>query len=225
MEAEKDTGSGAAEEPGFRTLIVDDEHLYARAIGEELERSRIACDLAYTAAQALDLARSQAYKAILLDHKLPDDDGIRIIPILLARQPGAVLIMMTAFETIPNAIQAIRQGAEDYLVKQPSVKPIVDKVLELRRREKIRNKVEGWEEHEREGLLGDTPAMQQVREKIRKAAQSPDTTVARAAIRALGGLESPEGAAALEQEAARSESPLAPLARAELRQRSPLGNP
>ncbi|MFH1438479.1 MAG: response regulator, partial [Pseudomonadota bacterium] len=177
MEAETGNSRGAAEEPGFRTLIVDDEHLYARAIGEELERSRIACDLAYSAAQALELARSQAYKAILLDHKLPDDDGIRIIPILLARQPGAVLIMMTAFETIPNAIQAIRQGAEDYLVKQPSVKPIVDKVLELRRREKIRNKVEGWEEHEREGLLGDTPAMRQVREKIRKAAQSPDTTV------------------------------------------------
>ena len=120
MAVEPGKEKGDAVEPGFHTLIVDDEHLYAQAIGEELQRSRVACDLAFTAAQALDLARSQAYRAILLDHKLPDDDGIRIIPILLARQPGAVLIMMTAFETIPNAIQAIRQGAEDYLVKQPT---------------------------------------------------------------------------------------------------------
>jgi two-component system response regulator AtoC len=164
-------------ETAFRALVVDDEHLYAQAIGDELEQSGVAFDLAYSAAEAMTLAQSRAYQAILLDHKLPDDDGIRIIPLLLSRQPGAVLIMMTAFETIPNAIQAIRQGAEDYLVKQPSVRPVVEKVLEIRCRERIRKKVEGWEDHEREGLLGDSPVMGQVRDKIRKAAQSPDTTV------------------------------------------------
>jgi two-component system response regulator AtoC len=167
----------ASAETGFRALIVDDEHLYAQAIGDELEQNRIDCDLAYTAAEAIALVQSRAYQAILLDHKLPDDDGLRIIPLLASRQPGAVLIVMTAFETIPNAIQAIRQGAEDYLVKQPSVRPIVEKVLEIRCRENVRRKVEGWEEKERGGLLGDSPVMQQVREKIRKAAQSPDTTV------------------------------------------------
>jgi len=164
-------------EAGFRALVVDDEHLYAQAIGDELEQNGVAFDLAYSAAEALALVQSHPYQAILLDHKLPDDDGIRIIPLLLSRQPGAVLIMMTAFETIPNAIQAIRQGAEDYLVKQPSVRPVVEKVLEIRCRERIRNRVEGWEDHEREGLLGDSPVMHQVRDKIRKAAQSPDTTI------------------------------------------------
>jgi two-component system response regulator AtoC len=164
-------------ETAFRALVVDDERLYAQAIGDELEQRGVAFDLAYSAAEAMALIGSRPYQAILLDHKLPDDDGIRIIPLLLSRQPGAVLIMMTAFETIPNAIQAIRQGAEDYLVKQPSVEPIVARVLEIRCRERIRKRVDGWEDHERQGLLGDSPAMEQVRDKIRKAAQSPDTTV------------------------------------------------
>jgi DNA-binding NtrC family response regulator len=173
------TRKGGEEKAGtvFHTLIVDDELLYAQAIVEELERRGITCDTAGSAADAIALAQSRAYQAILLDHKLPDDDGIRIIPVLLARQAGAVLIMMTAFETIPNAIQAIRQGAEDYLVKQPSVQPIVKRVLELQNREQVRRSVQGWREHKQEGLLGSSRSIEQVREKLRKAAQSPNTTV------------------------------------------------
>jgi DNA-binding NtrC family response regulator len=169
----------ASDEPNtaFRALIVEDEHLYAQAIGRDLERKGVQCDLAYSAAEAVAMAGTHAYQAILLDHKLPDDDGIRIIPILLSRQPGAALVMMTAFETIQNAIQAIRQGAEDYLVKQTSVKPIVERILEIRNREEIRHKVLGWEEHGQAEPLGVSAAMQQVREKIRKVALSPETTV------------------------------------------------
>ena len=114
----------------FCALVVDDEDLYAQAIGREIGRQGISCDLAYTCREALEFAARRQYGVILLDHRLPDDDGIRIIPQLLTQQPDAALVMMTAYQTIPNAVRAIRHGAEDYIVKEASVAPILERVLE-----------------------------------------------------------------------------------------------
>lgn len=161
----------------FNVLVVDDEVLYARAIARELERQGITCDIAVTAAEALERAATSTYHGIVLDHKLPDDDGIRIIPVLLARQVSASLVVMTAYEAIPNAIQAIRNGADDYLVKQTSIKPIVDAVLEMRRRYTIRLRGTGWDQHNTGGLLGTSSAIVAVREQLRRVASRRETTV------------------------------------------------
>lgn len=123
------------------------------------------------------MVRLRPYQAILLDHRLPDDDGIRIIPLLLASQPDTAVVMMTAFETIPNAIRAIRRGATDYLVKQTSVLPIVERVLEIRMQEEVRSRIQGWSNGRRPRLLGQAPAIELVRGKIRKVARSALTTV------------------------------------------------
>jgi len=161
----------------FRVLIVDDEQLFAQAIGRELKRHGITCDLAYNAEEAISLSRSGYYQAILLDHKLPDDDGIRIIPLLLGRQLKSSLIMMTAYETIQNAIQAIRRGAEDYIVKQTSIKPIINRVLEIRKKHHVRKSTSDWEDQKKEGPLGESPGIRKLREKIVKLSSRRDTTV------------------------------------------------
>ena len=161
----------------FRALVVDDEELYAEAIVRELERLGVRSDLAFTCHDALRRAEGQRYSVILLDHRLPDDDGIRAIPLLLARQPGATVLMMTAYQTIPNAVQAIRQGAEDYIVKETSIQPIVERVLEVQQRDSVRRAADGWQEHQRGGLLGLSAGVTLVVEQLRKAASSPDTTV------------------------------------------------
>jgi len=173
-QAKKEPGTESAP---FRVLVVEDIELYAQAIGGELERNGIACDLAHTAADALALAQSASYQAILLDHKLPDDDGIRIIPVLLGRQSGCSLIVMTAYETIQNAIQAIRQGAEDYIVKETSIQPIVRRVLEIQRRNSVRMSGQGWDEHRKDGLIGQSPGIIRVREQIEKGAARANTVV------------------------------------------------
>jgi len=122
-------------------------------------------------------AEVRRYQVILLDHRLPDDDGLRILPLLLARQPEASLIMMTAYQAIPHAVQAIREGADDYLVKETSIQPLLDRVLELRRRDGLRQAAGGWQEHQREGLLGRSEGMVRVLEQLQKLFRAPDTTV------------------------------------------------
>jgi DNA-binding NtrC family response regulator len=161
----------------FSALVVDDEQLYAQAIRRELTRQGVSCDLAYSGEQALRQVDSCCYQVILLDHRLPDDDGIRIIPLLLARQPTASLVMMTAYHTVPNAVQAIRHGAEDYIIKETSLQPIIDRVLEVRRRFEIRSAGNGWHEHKRKGLIGRSPGMVEVVAQLEKIARSSDTTV------------------------------------------------
>lgn len=168
-------GTGAGGE--FRVLVVDDEQLFARAISREIQRQGMACDVAYCAAEAMDRARTGCYSVILLDHKLPDDDGIRMIPALLARQMSATVIVMTAYEAISNAIQAIRQGAEDYLVKETSIQPIVNAVLEVHRRFQVHAAGSDWDEHEREGLIGRSPVMIRVREDLKRVSRQIETTV------------------------------------------------
>ena len=161
----------------FRALVVDDEDLYAQAIEREISRQGIFCDLAYNCREALEFAASRQYGVILLDHRLPDDDGIRIIPQLLAQQPDAALVMMTAYQPIPNAVQAIRHGAEDYIVKEASLAPILERVLELRQRAQLREEALGTADAKCQGLLGCSRAMRLVIDELSKVAVAKDTTL------------------------------------------------
>jgi two-component system, NtrC family, response regulator AtoC len=161
----------------FRALVVDDEALYAQTIGREIGRQGIACDVAYSGREALQFVAKQQYGVILLDHRLPDADGIRIIPQLLVKQAEAAVVMMTAYQTIPNAVQAIRHGAEDYIVKEASVAPILERVLELHRRARLREGCPCVADAKACGLLGRSNAMGMVIEQLKKVAVSPETTL------------------------------------------------
>ena len=170
--------SGAANGLGeFRVLVVEDERLYARAVARSLRQHGVDADIAPTGAAALTLAEGNLYGAILLDHKLPDADGLELIPVLRGRQPKAAVVVMTAFETIENAIHAIRLGAEDYLVKETSVAPIVERVLELRRRTELRAAWTRKGAPEAALLLGESPGILRVVEELQKVARAPGTTV------------------------------------------------
>lgn len=161
----------------FRALVVDDEQLFARTVARELSRKGVAADVAYTAGEALERVGGTEYHVILLDHKLPDDDGIRIIPKLRARQPGCSVIVMTAYQTIPSAVQAMRQGAEDYIVKEATTARLIERVLEVRQRITARRAMPEGGEPRREGLLGRSPAILNVIRMLEQVASSPDTTV------------------------------------------------
>ncbi|HOH76374.1 MAG TPA: sigma-54 dependent transcriptional regulator [Myxococcota bacterium] len=172
MTGDKEFRDGSAG-PVFATLVVDDEVLYARAIARALTRNSIRCDLAHSAAEAVEKVRTSIYDVILLDHKLPDGDGIELIPPILVQQKTAAVIVMTAFEAIPNAIQAIRNGAEDYRVKQTSTQPLVDAVLEIMRRRRV---YRGTREPQ-SGLTGSSPQIQQVVSEIAKVAPASSTVL------------------------------------------------
>lgn len=161
----------------FSVLVVEDEKLYAKGIQRELARNHIQSEVATSISEAVQLLEKISFQVILLDHRLPDGDGIRMIPLFMAKQPKVSVVVMTAYDSIPSAIQAIRLGAEDYLVKQTTLRPLVEKILELKKKWEVHGLQDIWDDHKKDGLLGRSLAIQRVRESLRKVARQPETTV------------------------------------------------
>ena len=163
----------------FHALIVDDEKTYGTALARALRRRDVECDVALDAESAISKARSAGpYQVVLLDNRLPDTLGLRIIPRLRAIMPGAAIVMMTAYESIPDAVEAMRLGAEDYISKSTRTEPIVARVMEARERMLARDGYDPSIPPGRdESLLGQSEIMRTVRDRLDEVASSPGTPV------------------------------------------------
>lgn len=117
----------------WRILIVDDEETYARALQRLLGRRGIEADVATTAAEGLVRARRHPYTLVLLDYLLPDGTGLDLISPLRQLKPAPAVLMMTAYGTIENAVEAMRRGATDYVPKSTALPDVVERVAEAER--------------------------------------------------------------------------------------------
>jgi two-component system NtrC family response regulator len=191
----------------FRTLIVDDEETYARSLKRLLARRGVQADVAGTAADGLERARRGRYGLVVLDYMLPDGNGLDLIPPIRSLRPAPTVLMMTAFGTIENAVEAMRRGAHDYVTKSTELPAIVERVVDAQRIALARAEAEqrgggpasmagegslaaalvggeggitgpdGAAVPGFGGLLGESPAMRETRQRIAEVARSPDTTV------------------------------------------------
>jgi DNA-binding NtrC family response regulator len=161
----------------FSILIIEDEVTYARALGRSLEKKGLRVCLEATASSGLERARREKFDVILLDNRLPDILGLNIIGRLLAIHPLTSIIMMTAYGTVEDAVDAMRQGAEDYVVKSTSPVTIVDRVLEIRERNLKREKTGNGRHWSAEELLGECDGLRVVRQQIEEVSRSAETTV------------------------------------------------
>jgi NtrC-family two-component system response regulator AlgB len=117
-------------------LIVDDaknirDHL-ATYVGQLGHRVRTAAD----GAEALALVAAERFDLVVSDVRMAGVDGLALLRELRARRPDAVVVLMTAYGTVPQAVEAIQAGAYDYLLKPFSleqVRAVIDRVLEVRR--------------------------------------------------------------------------------------------
>ncbi|MFO0573510.1 MAG: sigma-54 dependent transcriptional regulator [Polyangia bacterium] len=161
-----------------RTLIIDDEETYARALQRLLGRRGIEADVATSAADGLQRARRGPYALVVLDYLLPDGTGLDLIAPLRQLKPSPAVLMMTAYGTIENAVEAMRRGATDYVSKSTALPDVVERVAEAERVARASLKVPASPTQSlTQAFLGDSPAMREVRARIEEVAQSPDTTV------------------------------------------------
>ena len=168
----------------FRTLIVDDEETYALSLKRLLSRRGVEAQVAGTAQSGLAAARAGGFDLIILDYMLPDGNGLDLIPQLRALRPAPTVLMMTAYGTIENAVEAMRRGASDYLTKSPELPGIVERVVETERIARVKSAVEQRAIPANLGdaartpeLLGDSAAMRELRDRIVEVARAQDTTV------------------------------------------------
>lgn len=98
-------------------LVVDDDNALRNTLMEVLENEGLQVTAATSADEAMNLAQQSPFELILLDMVMPGTDGMTAIPLLKKLTPRSRIVVMTAYASVQNAVQALQQGADDYLVK------------------------------------------------------------------------------------------------------------
>ena len=160
-----------------RILVVDDEQSMRDFLSIMLHREGYLVDVAIDGAQAVVHLREHSYDLVISDIKMPRMGGLELLSHIKERTPETVVLMVTAFSTTEEAVEAMKQGAYDYITKpfkNEEIRLIVKNALERRdlRRENLALKEQLGRRYSFEGLIGKSKAMQDVFSLIRKVATS-----------------------------------------------------
>jgi DNA-binding response OmpR family regulator len=119
--------------PAFqnRILVIDDEPNLLRTLSLILQRSGYEVTSASTAEEARNAIKECDYNLIFLDLKMPDINGLDLLPEIREENPDAPVLILTAHATLESAIEAVRKGARDYLLKPYDPEQIIERVGEL----------------------------------------------------------------------------------------------
>ena len=165
-----------------RILIIDDEPAMLEACEETLAHRGYRVEICDIPDDGVERARQKTFDVVLLDLKMPDKDGLEVLGELKSIDASLKMIMVTAFPTIATAIQAMKEGAFDYLPKPFSPDQLiltVDRALEqkrlaeenilLRRALKVRP---GFD-----GIVARSQAMERVMDLVERLADSDSSVL------------------------------------------------
>src|SRR5579864_5851720 len=158
-------------------LIVDDERSIREACREVAQSLGFSTFVADSAEHAYRLLETQAFDAVLLDLRLPGAGGLDALRRIKDRRPDSLVIVVTGYGTVQSAVQAMKNGAYDYVTKPftlDELKMLLDRVashLKLKPenrllREKVKSK-QGFG-----GIVGRAPEMEKLYRIIAKAENS-----------------------------------------------------
>jgi two-component system, NtrC family, response regulator AtoC len=157
-----------------KLLIVEDEVLFARAVMRRLQKAGYECAHVETLQDARAIFKQFSPDIVLLDMRLPDGNGLDLLADLVLKK--VAVIVMTAHGEISDAVNAIKQGAIDYLKKPIDLEELLLSVQKAEAsamqsnsldysRQRNAHAIDGVE------LLGESPAMQSVKAQIQRIAQ------------------------------------------------------
>ena len=162
-----------------RLLVIEDEDKLRRVIELQLSGTY---DLDLAASGEEGLRFMDRADLILTDLKLPEMDGMQVLAHARQINPSAPVIVMTAFGTIENAVEAMKRGAADFLLKPFSLdhlSAIIEKALEVRalRDENRALKEELGRRYQFDNIIGHSPNMQEIFQTILRIAPSRATVL------------------------------------------------
>jgi len=159
----------------IHVLIVDNDQAHAEAVAESLERVGYQCAIATSGPEAVEKVRRETYDVVVTDLVMNEIDGIGVLVETKKVLPDSEVILLTGHGTIQSAVEAIQQGAFNYLLKPLDIKElraVVDKASEnLRLR---RTNAELYRQLDErfgfEGIIGSSPKMNHLIEMLKRIA-------------------------------------------------------
>ena len=156
-------------------LVVEDEDIIRTTLGEFLSGEGFAVEATGTVTDALGMVREHNFDVAICDVQLPDGDGIELINRLQQINPEMFVLVITAYATVENAVDAFKAGAFDYLVKPVIFEDLLNKLERLFRyknllaeNKSLRRELDRKEEFEQ--IVGSSSVLDQLQETIRKVA-------------------------------------------------------
>lgn len=193
-------------------LIVDDDKSIRYSLKRMME-GKYSILTAQNGEEALERVKESFPDLILMDIKMPGRSGIDVLREIKLIDPKSPVIIMTAYGTTETAIEAMKYGAFDYILKPfpiPQMKGLVEKALSLRtmmKQEVIYASTEGEETDQGERIVGSSPKMQEIYKIVGQIAPS-DVTVL---LRGESGTGKELFARAIYQHSSRSNLPFLPV--------------
>ncbi|HDI00107.1 MAG TPA: sigma-54-dependent Fis family transcriptional regulator [Firmicutes bacterium] len=165
-----------------RILVVDDDPLMLDFLKEALLRQGYKVDTAEDGEEALRKVEEKGYDLVITDVRMPGVDGMTVLESVKRDFADTEVVVITAYGTIRNAVEAMKMGAYDYLTKPFSVEEVevvVQRALERKRliSENIRLKRELEKVQGLRTLVGQSPAMRKVLEMIEMVAPTKATVL------------------------------------------------
>jgi two-component system response regulator AtoC len=166
---------GAPRAAALRVLVVEDDQRMLEILTRHLDRMGYAVRGAEGAGRALQLLEEEAADVLLSDIRMPGMDGRTLLQLSRDRFPGLRVVLMTAFGSIDDAVEAMKAGAYTYVCKPFKVEEIAAVLRNAAREVALGRQVEALREairgrYSADLLVGISPAMQQIRRSIREAA-------------------------------------------------------
>ena len=164
----------------MRVLVCDDERVFRDSLAKMLRKTDHQVETVSTGEEALTRLREEEFDVVLCDLRLPGINGIDVLRQALMLSPQTGVLIMTAYSSVETAIQALREGAFDYMVK-----PILhedlrarlarfEELVSLRQRNELlrRQLARQWDKGP---LIGESPAFKTIIEQVNRVAPTDST--------------------------------------------------
>jgi diguanylate cyclase (GGDEF)-like protein len=166
----------------MRILIVEDEENARNALRDILIRRQFAVESVANGEEALRLLEQEEFTVLLTDLRMGDMDGIELSRRAKAIRPMLFIIILTAYGNVENAVQALKQGVYDYLIKPINTDVLLGKLGQIAELFSLRGEVEKYRKQlngpvHLQDLIGQDPKMLEVFRLIRRAAATDNTVL------------------------------------------------
>lgn len=160
-----------------KVLVVDDESLVRDFLADILRKKNLEVFTAENGQKALSLLKEQSFDMVFTDMKMPDLTGIDLLHKIKEHSPSTIVVVVTAYASIENAVEAMRLGAFNYLIK-PFSPDTIEIVLEKAREHALlihenlylRQQVSG--NHHVPTIIGESTALKKIMDEVLQVAPS-----------------------------------------------------
>jgi response regulator RpfG family c-di-GMP phosphodiesterase len=154
------TTTSLTESFGTRVLIVDDELAHLKVLAVMVEQAGMTCKTAPSAMAALSLLQKEPIDAVIADLNMPGVSGLELLTEIRRHYPHMVFLMATGIEDVRIGVQAMQQGADDYLIKPLQIEVVMVSLERAFHKQWLEQQVENYRQNLEEMVCKRTVELQ-----------------------------------------------------------------